>query len=146
MMKLQCPELKTGSLPLKAVGFTVNDFAPIQQPTNIESRTDDAMMQSSNKRRRYQRRGSKVPTMFMADFNASSRQVNAINLIEVQRRILQDKEFLLSLQSSETRETSRTQCMKRRRASLDLLPKAHLVNGGDDSRRILLTDGTSRSK
>jgi hypothetical protein len=80
-----------------------------------------------------------VPSMFMADFNAPSRQVNAMSLREVQRRILQDKEFLLSLESAETRETSRTKCAKRR-ASLDLLTNSHMVNGGDGSRRISSTD------
>eukprot|EP00545_Synedropsis_sp_CCMP1620_P014865 CAMPEP_0119013218 /NCGR_PEP_ID=MMETSP1176-20130426/8190_1 /TAXON_ID=265551 /ORGANISM="Synedropsis recta cf, Strain CCMP1620" /LENGTH=134 /DNA_ID=CAMNT_0006966287 /DNA_START=101 /DNA_END=505 /DNA_ORIENTATION=+ len=126
LMKLQNPVLKTAALPLKSGVFSAKELS--SSPKNVESRQDDAMLQSSNKRRRYQRRGSKVPSMLMAAFSAHPRQLDEIDLVRIQRRILQDKEFLRRLQlSSETRETPREKCMKRR-ASLDFLPSSPIAN------------------
>jgi hypothetical protein len=107
VLQLSHSPLTTCALTRKTVGFTVDD---------------DAMLQSSNKRRRYQRRGSKAPSMMMACFNSRTRQIDDIDLLEIQRRLLADKEFLRSLQLADAGEDSRTKCMKRL-ASLELVAK-----------------------
>jgi hypothetical protein len=121
-MTVMKPE-QAKSIPLKVVGYSVKFSLASQQ--NKESPNDDACIQSTNTRRRYQRRGSKVPSMIMAGIipRPQSRQIDDIDLLEIQKRILADKEFLLSLQLADAREASRTKCMKRR-ASLELVSKS----------------------
>jgi len=102
--------VKPKPLPRKAVVFSAK-IAPLS--TKSESHNSDAMLQSSNMRRRYQRRGSKAPSMFMAGFNGRPKQSSEICLRDIQRMILNDEEFLLSLKLSEAREGAVIQRFKR---------------------------------
>lgn len=144
LMNRQNHSLKTITDSHKSAGFTMKDFSAPQH--NTESRQDDARMQSSNKRRRYQRRGSKVPSMLMGAFTACPRLNDGTTLLEIQRKILQDKEFLLSLKlsSSETHESSRTKVMKRK-TSLDLFSNSPFASERSELRRIPSSDKASRA-
>ena len=97
----------------------------------------DALLQASNKKRRYQRRGSKAPSMMMLGLNSPLIHLNDKSLIEIQRILLADRELLLSLEAADAREDRIANCTHA--ASIDSEANSSMARNEAKKKRTLST-------
>jgi phosphate-selective porin len=88
MLKTVCSSLKSSNVPLKTIGIKVKFSVSHDSNNQIH-------LQASNKKRRYQRRGSKTPQM-MADLQRK-RSDGENNMHSLQQSLLSDSLFLQEL-------------------------------------------------
>lgn len=107
LLSLSHTQLKTTNPSLERVASIANCAIVPNTPASIEvaGPIDDCMLQSINKKRRYQRRGSRVPSMIMV--GSSLTHLDGTDLLEIQRRLLADREFLRSLLAADMLEDER---------------------------------------
>ena len=130
------------TLPLKT------DSVDAKQPelTNREGYAGDgeAVLQSSNKKRRYQRRGSKSASMMLFGIHSRMIHLDDTCLVEIQRRLLADKDLLLSLELADARDDQMANCTQQV-ASIDLIAQSALVGGKSDKKRALYSNQPTSS-
>mmetsp|Transcript_8407 Transcript_8407/g.12192 ORF Transcript_8407/g.12192 Transcript_8407/m.12192 type:complete len:92 (+) Transcript_8407:154-429(+) len=63
---------------------------------------NDSQMQPSNKRRRYQRRGSKVSSMLMAGSTLRDFKSTNISLLTIEQRLQAENEYLSDIYGSQS--------------------------------------------
>ena len=122
--------LKNNTSPLKMketahkkkVSFKAKFDSPLPKSENITpSHPTDDGLQSCSKRRRYMRRGSKCPSMFLLSNIVVQRQLNELELCEIQASIFQGKKPSLQLDHDvDARQSCAREKMHRRRSSLQL--------------------------
>lgn len=88
ILKVETTSVEDNSIPRKAVAFKAKYSLSAMKEVNVA-------LQSSNKRRRFQRRNSKVPSMFLAGFDRQ-RKIDGMELIEIQRRLLEERQMISS--------------------------------------------------
>ena len=120
------------SLPLKT------DSVSVRQPElpTREGRAGDgdAILQGSSKKRRYQRRGSKTPSMLLFGVNSRMIHLDDTCLLEIQRRLLADREFLVALERAEARDDLMANCTQQV-ASIDLVASSSMARDKADTKR-----------
>ncbi|KAI2497317.1 hypothetical protein MHU86_17190 [Fragilaria crotonensis] len=108
LLTLSQMPLENVPLPLKADCISARQA----ESSSVSGPADDrdAVLQASNKKRRYQRRGSKAPSMMMLGMNSRLIHIDDESLIEIQRILLNDRDLLLSLEVADALEDQMASC------------------------------------